>query len=285
MKVKEFYRPKTVDEALALLHQKPGAMPIAGGTDLVIALHERKLQPAALVDLSTLAELDRIFIEDGTLHIGAGVCFADLETCPDVRAVLPSLAEAAGLMGAVQVRNLATLGGNVANAATAADGLPPLLSMDALAVVASHTGRRTLPVAEVVVGPGKNSLAPGEILVELLVPARPGQAKVFEKIGRRKALAISRVNLALCADMQAGWVGHIAVAVGAVGKTAYRVAEVEAFLTGKELREDVIAEAVTLMDDTVARNLAGRSTTPYKRKIAGAVLGRGLARIAKGEGL
>lgn len=284
MKVTEFHRPQTVDQVLALLGGNSSAKLLAGGTDLVIALHERHIAPTALVDLSGVEELGRIYEEGNILHIGPGATFTDVQYSPLVKKYCPALCEAAAQMGAVQIRNLATLGGNVANAATAADGVPPLLAMDAVAVVKSPTGERRLPVAEVLTGINQTSLAQNEVITEFLVQAQPGAAKVFQKIGRRKALAISRINLALCAQVDGKTVRSIAVAVGAVGKTCYRVQEVEDLLAGKELTEAVIAEAADLMDEVVARNLAGRSTTPYKRKIAWTVLKQGLERIAKGEG-
>ncbi len=284
MKVNGFFRPKTVDDALALLAGQKNAKILAGGTDLVIALNERDVRPDALIDISGIEAMRSVYEGDGKLHIGAAATFSALEANELVRRYCPAMCEAASRMGAVQVRNLATIGGNVANAATAADGVPPLLAMGAEAVIAGPSGKRTVPVDEVITGINKNSLAENEMILEFVMPQQPGCAKVFEKIGRRKALAISRINLAVCAKMNGQMVDAITVAVGAVGKKAYRVSEVEDFLQGKPLDEAVIREAAELMDETVARNLAGRSTTPYKRKIGAAVLKRALERIAGGEG-
>jgi CO/xanthine dehydrogenase FAD-binding subunit len=285
LNVKAFHRPRTVDEVVALLAGGGNAKLLAGGTDLVIALRERTVRPDALIDLSCVEGLRDIYEEGETLHIGAGVTFTQLQYSPLAAEYCPALCDAAGQMGAVQVRNLATLGGNVANAATAADGLPALLAMDAVAVIKSPKGGRTLPVAQVVTGINKTCLGPDELICEFQMRARPGAAKVFQKIGRRKALAISRINLAVCAQMDGEKVEIASVAVGAVGKTCYRVTEVEDFLAGKRLDGAVIEAAADLMDEVVARNLAGRSTTPYKRKIARAVLKKSLERIAGGEGV
>ena len=285
MKVSEFYRPKTVEEALALLSREKNAKLIAGGTDLVIALKERRIKPEVLIDVTGIDEIREIKEEGNTLFLGAAATFTEIQSSELVKKYCPSLCEAASRMGATQVRNLATLGGNVANAATAADGLPPLLSIGAIAVVCNTKGSRYVPVEDVVTGVNQNSLAEDEMIIGFQLPAKPGAAKVFEKIGRRKALAIARINIALCANMDGSKVDSIAIAVGAVGKTAYRVKEVEDLLAGKELTQQVIADAAVLMDEVVARNLAGRSTTPYKRKIASAVLKRGLERIAGGEGV
>lgn len=283
MRIEAFYRPETIDSALVLLDQTKDAKIIAGGTDIVIALNERKITPQALIDIIGIGEMRRIWEESDTLHIGAAVTFSELESSDLVRRYCPSLCEAASQMGAVQIRNLATIGGNAANAATAADGVPPLLSVNACAVVRSVGNVRCVPLADIITGINQNALAPNEMITEFLIKDLPKTVKVFEKIGRRKALAISRINLAVCAEMNGRMVGAITIVVGAVGKTAYRVKEVEDYLQNKELSEAVILTAAELMDETVARNLAGRSTTPYKRKIAWAVLKRSLERIAGGH--
>lgn len=284
MRATEFYRPKTVEDALALLAKTKNPKLLAGGTDLIIALNQRQVNPNALVDISGIKELCNIYEEKDVLHIGAGATFTQMQYSPLVAKYCPALCHAASQMGAVQVRNIATIGGNVANAATAADALPPLFAMEAKALIKSPKGQRILPVANVVTGINQTCLAQDEIISEFLIEAKPGAAKVFEKIGRRKALAISRINLCICAKISEDKVDFARVAVGAVGKTCYRVTELEEFLQGKTLCEENIANAANLMDQVVARNLAGRSTTPYKRKIAFAVLKKGLQRIAGGEG-
>lgn len=285
MRIEAFYRPETIDNALDLLNHIPDAKIIAGGTDLVIAMNERKITPPALIDVTGIAEMGRIWEDGDTLHIGAAVTFSKLQSSALVRRYCPSLCEAASEMGAVQIRNLATIGGNVANAAVAADGVPPLLSMNARVLVKSVDDTRCVSLTEIIAGINQNALASNEMIVEFQIQDMPNTIKVFEKIGRRKALAISRINLAVCAELSGRLVKRIIIVVGAVGKTAYRVKEVEEYLYNKELSDMVILSAADIMDETVARNLAGRSTTPYKRKIAWAVLKRSLERIAGGNGI
>lgn len=285
MKTIEFCRSEQLDEALKLLNQKSNCKIIAGGTDLVIVLNERTAKPDCLLDISGIESLSRIYENNGVLHIGAAACFTQIHNSALVAKYCPSLSSAASQVGAVQIRNRATIGGNVANAASAADSIPSLLSVDALAVITSCNGRRNVPVKEIVTGINKNSLQKNELIEEFLIPSKPGYTMVFEKIGRRKALAIARINIAVSAKLQNNRVIDAAIAVGAVGTTAYRVTEVEQFLCNKTLEDSVIEKAAVLMDETVALNLAGRSTTPYKRKIAYAVLKNALIRIAGGEGL
>ncbi len=283
MNVKEFHRPATIKEAVELLSSTHNAKLIAGGTDLVIALKERVIAPDALIDLSKIEEMHSIRLENETLYIGALTTFSDLRESEIIRSHCPAFCEMASQMGARQIQNLATLGGNVANASNAADGIPLLLSLNAVATVRGAGGERSVPVEQLVVGMNQTSLASDELITEFQMQIPPNAQIVFEKIGRRKALAISRINLAVCMVLSEGTIRLCTVTVGAVGKTAYRVSEVEAFLLDKSLSEDTVEAAACLMDEVVARNLAGRSTTPYKRKIAASVLKQALERIAKGE--
>ena len=280
----EFFRPDNLDDALAILKEKENCKILAGGTDLAIELNERKIKPDQILDITGIGCLKKIEEREAVLHIGAAATFDHILRSALVAKYCPALSFAASQVGAVQIRNVATIGGNVANAAAAADCVPPLMCAGAMAAIKSIRGTRVVAVSDVVVGAGKNSLEKDEIIVEFLFSAKPGYAMVFEKLGRRKALAIARINLAVCAKLENGVVSDIAVVVGAVGLTAYRVSEVEQFLVGKHLEADVIEQASKMMDETVARNLAGRSTTPYKRKIAYAVLKRALKRLVGGEG-
>ena len=281
----EFYRPSCVDDALELLANKKNCKIIAGGTDLTIELHERLISPECIVDISGIESLSRIYEEADVLHIGATACFHQIQNSALAAKYCPALCSAASQIGAAQIRNIATIGGNVANAAAAADSTTPLMVSGALVQIASLYGSRTVTVSDVAVGANQTTLDDNELIVEFLLPLKPGHSMVFEKIGRRKALAIARINLAVSTNMQNGIVTDIAVAVGAVGETAYLVKEVERFLLGKQLGLEEIEQAAVLMDEIVAGNLAGRSTTPYKRKIAYAVLRRALERISGGEGL
>ena len=286
MQVKQFYKPASAQEAVKLLADCAAAGEkakiLAGGTDLVIAMRERREQPDVLVDVSDIPEMNEIRVEDGMLHVGAACSFSTIEADANVLQYCPMLAQAASTVGAPTIRSRATVGGNVANAATAADSIPTLLAADACAKVCSAAGEKIVSVRDVVVGINKSSLAADELITELLIPVCSGSRTAFEKIGRRRALAISRINLGVKITLGAdGSVQHAAVAVGAVGKTAYRVEEVESYLCGRKLDDAVIEEAAALIDEIVARNLNGRKTTPYKRKIAAAVLRRALHRVVE----
>ena len=192
------------------------------------------------------------------------------------------LAAAAASVGSTQIRNSGTVGGNLANAATAADTVPVLMAADAVVVVASVEGTKTVPVTEIPTGLNKTCLAHNELIVEFIVPLMGAKFNDFEKIGRRKALAISRINMGMVLELDGKTVKTAAVAFGAVGKTAYRAKVVEDYLAGKELTDAVIDEAAAVAEQMVVEVLAGRSTTPYKKKIAAAVVRRALIKAQEG---
>lgn len=281
--VKNFYSPKSIEEALVLLKTEQNSKLIAGGTDLIIDLRNRKITPEALIDISGIKDMQNIWEEGNILHIGTAATFSSIENNALVKKYCPCLCDAASQVGAVQIRNRATLGGNVANSASAADGVPSLLSMDAMAVIKSENSSRILPVSEILRGNSINPLKNDEMITEFQIENKPNSIKLFEKIGRRKALAISRINLAICIEIKDELVKTVCIAIGAVGLTPYRVKEVEDFLVGKKLSMNTIEDSSNLIEEVVAENLAGRSSTPYKRKIAWAVLNRALLRCIQGE--
>ena len=190
---------------------------------------------------------------------------------------------AASKVGSPQVRNSGTIGGNLANAATAADTVPVLMAMDALAVIKRSGGCRVVPVTEIPTGLNQTCLEADELIVEFILKPRPGSFMDFEKIGRRKALAISRINMAMVLELGGGLIKGAAIAYGAVGKTAYRATQLEEFLVGKRLDGQLIDEAAGVAEELITRVLQGRKTTPYKKKIAAAVLRRALEKAMGGD--
>lgn len=282
MLVNNYYSPTSLADALAQMNSDGDVRALAGGTDLNILLHERKIRPDAVVDLTRVPELKKIYCADGLLHIGSACTFTEVANSELVKENCPMLACAAIQVGSTQVRNSGTVGGNLANAATAADTVPAFMAMDAKVLVKSVDGERIIPVTEVPTGLNTTCLAKNELIVEFLVAPTTGKFADFEKVGRRKALAISRINMGMVLDLDGKTIKSAAIAYGAVGKTAYRVDELEAFLAGKEITEDLMAEAGALVEEIVTRVLNGRSTTPYKKKIASAVLKRGLEKAMGG---
>lgn len=281
MRVENYYRPATLDEAVSLMSKEASPKALAGGTDLIIAIEDGSAKPSAIIDLSDIKEMKGIRIDGDKMHIGAMTTFTEVSTNDLVKKHFPLLARAASLVGSPQVRNSGTVGGNLANAATAADTVPCFMALDAVAVVASKDGSKEIAVTEIPTGLNSTCLKDNELIVEFIVPLCDDAFTDFEKIGRRKALAISRINMAMVLTMDGSTIKTANIAFGAVGKKAYRAKKVEDALIGKSLDDSLIDAACDCADALIVEELAGRSTTPYKRKIGSAVIREALKK-AKG---
>src|SRR3954452_12529791 len=181
--------PRTLDEALRLKSERPGVLPIQGGTDVMVALNFDRGRPEAMLNLNEVPELRGWSHDNGTLRLASGLTYAEIEH-GELRELLPALAEAARTVGSPQIRNRGTIGGNLGTASPAGDALPPLILDDAQVELASVRGRRDLALSEFVRGPKRNALEPDELIVA--VQARPSASRqTFMKIGPRNAMVIS----------------------------------------------------------------------------------------------
>jgi len=257
------------------------ARPLAGGTDLLIALRrESSSLPALhLIDLSRLPDLATIAgASPGGVTIGARATHAALAADATVRSAAPLLATAAAAVGSPQIRNLGTLGGNLCTAAPCADTLPPLLALEAILEVQATSGQRCIPVQDLVQGPYETSLRPDELLIRISCPALPPcSGSAFIKLGRRRALSISRGSLAvvLTAD-DAGRLRRVRLAAGSVLATPCRFEAVEQQLLGATLQERTIAGAAELFAQEMVRRGGRRWSTPYKEAALPALVRRAL---------
>ena len=222
----EILAPDTWEQALAMKAAQPDAIPIAGGTDLMVALNFDRARPQAILDLTRVAELRDWGTDDGRLRVGAGVTYTRL--IEELGDRLPGLALAARTVGSPQIRNRGTVGGNLGTASPAGDGLPPLYVSDAEVELASATGTRRLPVAEFVTGPKRQAARDDELIAAFHLPAATG-AQQFAKIGTRNAMVIAVCSLSL-----AVWPERRAVCacIGSAGPTPIRAGEAEAFIAG-----------------------------------------------------
>lgn len=245
-----YFAPQTLQEAIDIFRrQGDGGRPLAGGTDLVVQLKEGGAKfplPSYLVSLRRIPELRGIhFDESRGLRIGAGVTMAELAASPIVRERYPALAEGAGIVGSIQTMNMATVGGNVCNAAPSADTAPPLLACEAQARIAGPGGERTLPLEEFFRGPGQTALAPGELLVELaLPPPAPRTGGVYRRHTPRRQMDIAVVGVAALLTLDEGdTVRRARIALGAVAPTPLRARQAEALLEGQRASDELFARA------------------------------------------
>jgi CO/xanthine dehydrogenase FAD-binding subunit len=224
----DFLQPTTWQEALDLRAERPDALPIAGGTDVMVDLNFDRRRPGALLDLGRIAELREWSVGDGRVRLGAGVPYGRI--IDELGAQLPGLAMASRTVGSPQIRMRGTVGGNLGSASPAGDAHPPLLAADAVVEVASAArGSRTVPAAEFYTGVKRNALEPDELIAAVLVPTATGPQQ-FSKVGTRNAMviAVSAFACALHPDRRA-----VGTGIGSAAPTPRRAAEAEAFLAGE----------------------------------------------------
>jgi CO/xanthine dehydrogenase FAD-binding subunit len=269
-----FAAPETLAEALAAL--AGGGTPVAGGTDLVVAARGgRRELPGSLVSLHRLDDLRGVSVADGTLVLGALVTHADLERSSEVLERWAALADASVLVGSPATRHLGTVGGNLANASPAMELGSPLLVHDATVEV--NGGERTIPVAELLRGPGETSLGPGELITRVMV-ADPG-ASAYARLEYRRAMEIAVVGAAaLLALDDEGRIATARVALTAVAPSCARAPAVEAALAGQEPSVDAFAAAAALADEAAAPISVRRASERYRRAMVPVVVRRALER-------
>jgi len=276
-----FHAPETVDEAVGLLAGDPQARVLAGGTDLIVQMRSGRIAPSAIVDLKRIGGISGVRAEAGGFVIGAATPCTALKDDKALAAAWPGVVEAANLIGSVQVRNRATMAGNLCNASPAADSVPALVAAGATCLIAGPNGQREVAVEDIPAAPGKTSLAPGEFVVEIRLPIQPaGGADAYLRSIPRTEMDIAVVGAGASLVLDAkGTCTAARVAVGAVAPTVVLVKEAGAALVGTRLDDaaldrmaDAIRAACRPIDDK-------RGTAEYRTAMAG-VLARRTVKIA-----
>lgn len=267
--------PTTSDELFRLQQQHPDAHLMAGGTDLLVALRHAGQATRPIICLERLAELAEIAeLPDGSVSIGAGVSFSTLAGNPMLKERYSLLTQAAATVGGPAIRNMATLGGNIVTASPAADSLPALYLLDAQLELRSATGCRIVAICDFISGPRQTCLQPGEIISRIILPPATGWTiQRFEKVGRRKSLAIAVASLAAALRLAAdGSVVEARFAWGSVGPTVMRCRQAETAVFGQPLSEESLKTAVLLAQQAVRPIDDIRATADYRRAVAGNLL-------------
>lgn len=262
----EYFAPTSLKEAVEILGRyREKAKVLAGGTDLIIALRKKKIRPEILVDIRKIADLRKIKKDGPYLAVGAAVTFSGLISHPLVQELAPLLVQAASRVGSPQIRNRGTIGGNLGTASPAGDLLTPLATLEAEIIVVSPVGRRQVPVDIFLNGSDSERLQPDEIICEVRIPLADSRETraAFIKLGRRNALAISRLNLALYLEMRGANIVKARLAVGAAGPAPFRVKEAEEILVKKGLGVKV-EDVMDRVSAAVAGSLGDRPSAPYK---------------------
>ncbi|MEI7742517.1 MAG: FAD binding domain-containing protein [Chloroflexota bacterium] len=275
-------RPGSLPDALARLAADPTLRPIAGGTDLMVQLAADPARHRPLLDLSRLDELRGIAVTHGELVVGALTSWEDLRHSAIVSGALPVLAGVASTMGAVAIRNRATVGGNCMTASPAGDLLPVLLATDAILEIAGPDGVRAVAADAFWTGYRQTAVKPGELLVAIRIPMVPGRQVRFRKVGTRRALSIAKVLVAVAWRVDEGaaegavrttW-RDVRVALGSVAERPIRVLRTEALLEGRTPSPALAAEAAATVQAEIVPIDDIRSTAEYRRAVAGRVLRR-----------
>jgi CO/xanthine dehydrogenase FAD-binding subunit len=279
----EYLEPKTTADACRMLEDRAGrARVLAGGTDLVIQMEIGRHCPEAVLFLGRLPELREIRFDprDG-LTIGAMATLREIELHPAVQERYPVLARGAAEVGSVQIRNLATLGGNMCNASPSADTSPSLLALDAEVRILGPKGERTVPITDFWTGPGRTVLEPGEIVTGVHLPVPHANTRSFYyKLAVRKAMDLAMVGVAVTVAPRNGSFDQVRIALGAVAPTALRATEAEALVTGKPVTDDAIQQAAQKAMETARPISDQRASAEYRREMVGALTMRALRQLA-----
>lgn len=290
MKAFNFARPETIGEAIQMLISSESTRLLAGGTDLLVEMKAGINCPTNVVSLTSISGMDYVRKEQytdkagdevGKISIGALTKIRTLEQSPVIEENLPALHDAAANVAAVQIRNLATIGGNVGRAAPSADLVPALIVYGAQVTVQGPAGIRTVLLEKFDKGPGKTDLQKGEIITEISVSPMCQKKSAYEKFGKRKAMEISVAGVAVCLDMDGDICKSCRIALGSVGPTVFRACAAEAILNGSRINDEVIRAAAESAKNEARPITDIRASEEYRREIIAVLTEKMIAKALK----
>ena len=277
----------TVEEALKFLGEDPESIAIAAGSDVLIKIREGKLAGASLVSIIKIEELKNITKDEaGDIHIGPLVSFTQLEEDETIKANINYLGQAGGTMGGPQLRNIATIGGNVCNGATSADSGSTLVCLGAQLVLTDESGSRTVPIGDFYLGPGKVDLKPGELLTDIIIRRADyeGYEGKYTKFAQRKALDIATIGCAVMLKKNGSKIEDLRLGYGVASPTPVRCPIAEEFAKGLELTaENARAIGEKALEDVSPRD-SWRGSKAYREQLIKVLAERAIIEIAEGGG-
>ncbi len=283
MKNFDYIRPVNMDNAVEALKKNDDAYLLAGGTDLLIGMKNNTVQPKCLIDLKSIPDIDSIEYQNG-FKLGPLTTIRDIEVSRLIRKKIPALSQAAGTLGSIQIRNRATIGGNLCHASPAADMATILLAMDCQVKIASYKSEKTIGLDQFYTGPNRTVIGRGEMLSEIIIPKDMERFKgVYLKYGPRKAMDIGIVNIALLldADYERGLCNRIMIALGAVAPTPIRAKGAEALLNGNRLKAGSIGKVAQVAADEARPISDFRASAGYRRDLVRSLVTKGINQILK----
>lgn len=273
-----YAKPQTIEDAIQLKKEKKNSVYIAGGTDVMVQIKNREIQPSILISLRNIPDLARIKVNGGA-RIGALATIAGIIQHPTLGQAFPVLVEAAQRIGSVQIRNVATIGGNLCNCSPCADMALPLLILEAKARLQSSETTRDVPIEDFFLGPGESCLERDEIMTDILLDPLPFNAiSIFKKKGRVK-MDLAVASVAVLLEMDGDFCQKARIAAGSAAPTPIRLKRVEDLLEGSNLDEKTVQEAQKIAEASVAPITDIRSTEEYRREIVGVYVRRCLERV------
>jgi CO/xanthine dehydrogenase FAD-binding subunit len=281
MKRFDYIRPGNMQDAIAALQANDEPVLLAGGTDLLIGMKTKAVQPKCLIDLKGIPNIDGIEYDDG-FKLGALTTVRDVEVSPLIREKIPALSEAAGTLGSIQIRNRATIGGNLCHGSPAADMAAILLAMNCEVKIATGNGARTIGLDQFFIAPNRTALKPNEILWQLIIPKEIEQFNgIYLKHGPRKAMDIGLVNIAILLDADAGsgLCNQIMIALGAVAPRPIRAKKAEALLNGNKLKPETIQKAAEAAAGEAAPITDFRASAGYRKDLVKNLVARGIHQL------
>jgi carbon-monoxide dehydrogenase medium subunit len=272
----DYSLPQSVDEALSILNSESNATVFAGATDLIPQLRGGRPEPGLIVDLKKIPSLVNLSFSNGTWSIGAATPVVRIKNNVKLTKEFPGLSEASGLIGSDQIQTRASLGGNLCTASPGADTVPSLIVNDALVVIASNKGSRTIPVSDVVTGPGSISLGVGEFIIEfILQQSTPRTSDAYERFIPRTEMDIAVVDAAARVSLdERGNCKEAKIAIGAAAPTVIRVPAAERILQGKKINDELLAGVMKEASKACNPINDKRGTIEYRRQVAGVLAKR-----------
>ena len=281
MKPFDYLKPGSMDEALEVLKTNEHCFALAGGTDLLVTMKSDTAKTKCLVDLKAISGIDAIECDDG-FNIGAMATVREIEKSPLIREKLPVLSEAAATLGSIQIRNRATVGGNLCHGSPAADMAAILMAMDSEVRIASANGERRVKLEQFFTGPGSTVVDPGEILAGIHIPEEMQDYRgIYMKHGPRRAMDIGIVNIGILldADFDNGLCRRIMIAMGAVGPTPLRALKAESMLNGNHMTPELIAQAAEAAAEEARPITDFRASAEYRKAMVASLVSKGLKQI------
>ncbi len=285
--IKSMLEPINLTDALNMLSSNPKLKVIAGGSDVLIRLHHGNMEAVELLSLRKIKALDEINIgTDGSISIGAMSSFSTIFRNELINKYIPILAEAAVSMGGPQIRNIATIGGNICNGAVSADSAPALFSLNTFLKLVSANGERLIPIQEFYEGPGKVKLLPGEILTSLIITRDNylNMSGKYIKFSERKAMDIAKLSVAVLCDTRDGMFKDVRIALGVAAPTPIRCIEAENYAKDKPICEETINEISSLTLKSAKARDSWRGSKAYREHLIQVLTERAIKEIIKKSG-